>query len=128
MQPNRRIRATGYSRQPDSSISKFTAFLMILFFGMCMWVFRINEGLNESEKENAALKAELESKTAQINILQCMFDSVKAPIEPKTEEVKIVKVKKQKKDTASAAIKNIDTTGIIINVMNPAKEISDTLK
>lgn len=109
-------------------MSKFAAFMMLVFLGMIVWIFRINESLKSAEKENTALKTEMTNKDTQINILQNMLDSAKRTIElPKAEEIKIVKVKKQKKDTASAAVKNIDTAGIIINVMNPAKEISDTL-
>jgi hypothetical protein len=129
MQPNRRGRPTSYSRPQEQGMSKFAAFMMLVFLGMIVWIFRINESLKSAEKENTALKTEMTNKDTQINILQNMLDSAKRTIEqPKAEEIKIVKVKKQKKDTVSAAVKNIDTVGIIINFMNPAKEISDTLK
>lgn len=128
MQSSRRRRPTSYSRPQEQGMSKFAAFMMIVFLGMIVWVFRINESLKDAEKENIALKTEMTNKDTQINILQNMLDSAKRTIElPKAEEIKIVKVKKQKKDTASSTVKNIDTAGIIINVTNHAKEISDTL-
>ena len=110
-------------------MSKFAAFMMLVFLAMIVWIFRINESLKSAEKENEALKTEIAHKDTQINMLQNALDSVKRPIEPlKAEDIKIIKIKKQKKDTASAAIKKIDTTVTIINALSPVKEISDTLK
>ena len=125
MQSNRRRRPINYSRPQEQGMSKFTAFMMLVFFGMIVWVFRINESLKATEKENSELKSEIATKDAQIIAIH-RLDSIK-PIEPiKIEEIKPIKPKKQKKDTSTAA-KNSDTTAHIINPANLEKESADTL-